>query len=271
VGNDANSGKSPDQPMASLAALLRAYPITAGDTIFVDTGNYVATSDAVLPASDGGTAAAPALIIGPTNGGAAVINRNNTAAGTDVLDDAAAGNVTVQGLVFTGADDGIDLAGAPAGFTLLNDTIYGNSQEGIYLPGAATVNGLAITGSAIHDNSAPGISLQGTLVGVTLTNDLVYDNASDGIDMSIYGQPVISGGAVYGNSGTGISVRSGIVEGVTVHGNTRDGIDGNPYYGTVLISGNTVYANGGTGISSPGTVTGWPVSRPSPHSVPPTK
>ncbi len=30
-GNDANSGKSPDQPVASLAALLRAYPIGPGD------------------------------------------------------------------------------------------------------------------------------------------------------------------------------------------------------------------------------------------------
>ena len=78
VGNDANSGKSPDQPMASLAALLRAYPIGPGDTIYVDTGNYVATSDAVLPAGDGGTAADPALIIGPTNGGTVVINRDNT-------------------------------------------------------------------------------------------------------------------------------------------------------------------------------------------------
>ena len=58
IGNDANSGKSPDQPMASLAALLRAYPIGPGDTIFVDPGNYVATSDAVLPVGDGGTAAA---------------------------------------------------------------------------------------------------------------------------------------------------------------------------------------------------------------------
>ena len=75
VGNDANSGKSPDQPMASLAALLRAYPIGPGDTIYVDTGNYVATSDAVLPAGDGGTTIDPALIIGPTNGGTVVINR----------------------------------------------------------------------------------------------------------------------------------------------------------------------------------------------------
>ncbi len=40
VGNDANSGKSPDQPMASLGALLRAYTLTAGDTVYIDTGSY---------------------------------------------------------------------------------------------------------------------------------------------------------------------------------------------------------------------------------------
>ena len=40
AGDNATSGKSPDQPMASLAALLSAYPVGPGDTIHVDTGTY---------------------------------------------------------------------------------------------------------------------------------------------------------------------------------------------------------------------------------------
>ena len=55
VGNDANSGKSPDQPVASLGALLRAYSLHAGDTVYVDTGNYTLATDLTLGAADSGT------------------------------------------------------------------------------------------------------------------------------------------------------------------------------------------------------------------------
>ena len=40
VGNDANSGKSPDQPMASLNALIAAYDLDPGDVVHIDTGTY---------------------------------------------------------------------------------------------------------------------------------------------------------------------------------------------------------------------------------------
>ena len=41
TGNNANSGKSPDQPMASLAALLAAYDLDPGDVVHVDTGRII--------------------------------------------------------------------------------------------------------------------------------------------------------------------------------------------------------------------------------------
>ena len=40
-GDNAHSGKSPDAPMASLAALLAAYDLGSGDVIYVDTGTYL--------------------------------------------------------------------------------------------------------------------------------------------------------------------------------------------------------------------------------------
>ncbi|NIP96312.1 MAG: hypothetical protein GWO24_23915, partial [Akkermansiaceae bacterium] len=40
VGNNFNTGKSPDQPMASLFALFSAYLVESGDTVHIDTGNY---------------------------------------------------------------------------------------------------------------------------------------------------------------------------------------------------------------------------------------
>ena len=64
VGNDANSGKRPDQPMASLAALSRAYSFQAGDTIYVDTGSYQSLRNIRL-----GPQASGVRIQGPTGAG----------------------------------------------------------------------------------------------------------------------------------------------------------------------------------------------------------
>ncbi|HEY9108125.1 MAG TPA: right-handed parallel beta-helix repeat-containing protein, partial [Roseateles sp.] len=54
VGSNANSGLSADSPMASLAALLRAYQLKAGDVVYVDTGNYQLASNIVLDAAESG-------------------------------------------------------------------------------------------------------------------------------------------------------------------------------------------------------------------------
>ena len=63
-GSDANSGKDPAQPMASVAALLTAYPnIGIGDTIHVGPGTYTLVKTMVLTASQSGV-----TISGPTSG-----------------------------------------------------------------------------------------------------------------------------------------------------------------------------------------------------------
>ena len=56
IGNDLNSGKTPDAPMASLAALVRAYALGPGDTVHIDTGTYTLLSDVVLAQGDSGDA-----------------------------------------------------------------------------------------------------------------------------------------------------------------------------------------------------------------------
>ena len=261
AGNDANSGKSPDQPMTSLAALLRAYPIGPGDTIYVDTGNYVASSDAVLGAADAGTTADPALIIGPTNGGTVVLDRNNTSAGIGVIDVIGGANVTVENLELTGAAYGIDFTSASTGMTLENDSIFGNAVGGIFTDNnqPPSIANLTIEDSAIYDNIGPGISLQDGVASALLLNDLVYDNTSnlgDGIDaVSLNGTVTITGGAVDDNSGTGIYARGAVtIDDAQVHGNAKDGIDASVYTTGVplIVSGNTVYSNAGIGIDSSG-------------------
>ena len=104
IGDNANSGKSPDAPMASLAALLRAYDIDPGDTIYVDAGTYQLTQNILITAQDSGL-----RIVGP-DGAVALLNRGNTGGSSYVIELQNADDVTLEHLWLTGAYDG-DLCG----------------------------------------------------------------------------------------------------------------------------------------------------------------
>ena len=82
-GDNANTGKLPNSPMRSLAALLRAYDLDPGDTIHVDTGTYGRLlTNAVLTAEDSGV-----TFQGPTSPGhAAVLTRSTSAVGSRGLE-----------------------------------------------------------------------------------------------------------------------------------------------------------------------------------------
>ena len=74
IGNNANDGKTAATPMASLAALLRAYDLDADDVIYLDTGTYNLATNILLEAQDSGV-----TIRGPQLAGhAAILNRGNT-------------------------------------------------------------------------------------------------------------------------------------------------------------------------------------------------
>ena len=59
-GDNAASGKDPSQPMASLGALLNAYTLGPGDTIYVAAGSYTPLTNLVVPS--GVTVMAPAAL-----------------------------------------------------------------------------------------------------------------------------------------------------------------------------------------------------------------
>src|SRR5213079_150730 len=60
VGNNANSGTTPADPMASLSALLAAYELGFGDTVYVDSGVYNLPTNIRITNADSGVA-----IVGP--------------------------------------------------------------------------------------------------------------------------------------------------------------------------------------------------------------
>ncbi|MCW5626307.1 MAG: right-handed parallel beta-helix repeat-containing protein, partial [Burkholderiales bacterium] len=106
VGNNANDGKTAATPMASLAALLRAYDLDANDIIYVDTGVYSLTTNILLDAQDSGVTIQGAQ----QSGHATVLNRGNTAGTAFVIEMAGADDVTLRHLTLTGASSGFVVA-----------------------------------------------------------------------------------------------------------------------------------------------------------------
>jgi parallel beta-helix repeat protein len=239
VGNNANSGKSPGAPMASIEAVLNDYPLVAGDTIYVDNGTYTLFHNIDIPVADSGV-----IIQGPSvSGTSAVLNRNSTGSNDYVFYLLpAVQNITLADLSITGAYFGINsplIEGTTtltSGITVENDQIYSNANHGI---DTGFTNNWTITGNVIHDNGFDGINLQsGT---GTITNNTIYNESGDGIFFStpVSGVPanLVSGNTVYGN-GSGIYVDGVTVTGNFVHDNTSMGIYADTYS---VVTGNTVW------------------------------
>ncbi len=162
VGNNANSGVSPDAAMASLSALLRAYDLGPGDTVFVDTGTYTPIRDIILAANDSGTgpgASEQFLITGPTDAAkVALFDRGTTATSADVFRFTGADWVTLSHLSLTNASIGVELVTASASDHITLDylDISQTKRQGVLINSGNT--GLTVSNSYIHGQVNPNDS-----------------------------------------------------------------------------------------------------------------
>ncbi|QEG01889.1 Bifunctional hemolysin/adenylate cyclase precursor [Stieleria maiorica] len=281
AGDNAANGRSPSTPMASIAALLRAYDLNPGDTIYVDTGTYDLLANIVIDAEDSGV-----RIVGPTEvGKAAILDRGNTNAGSYVFDLVGTDSVTLSNLSISGADSGIHL-GTSAGntnTTIVGNDLFGNQTHGVVVFGGNTDT--LIEGNSVHDNVYYGLRIDGDRTTVsgnrvyanqsgvsagytgqqtqrTIIDNVVHSNTSQGIYLYGFNTEAIDN-EVYGHSsGVGIQMEPGsVARGNVVHGNdvgigtqygatvdsnwvydNRIGIRTTSGYDTVLV-GNRVYSN----------------------------
>ena len=127
VGSDSNSGTSPSAPMLTLQALLAAKDLEPGDTVFVDAGNYVLGSSAVIDATDAGNASARVIIQGVP--GKTILDRNDTVSSSAACLLISGSYVSVDGLHCTRAYKGISITGSSINVT--NSRIDGCSYRSI--------------------------------------------------------------------------------------------------------------------------------------------
>jgi len=222
LGDNANSGKSPESPMASVSALLRAYDLGPGDVIHVDTGHYLLPTNIVINAADAGVE-----IRGPEGENLqAVLDRANTSGGSYVFDLQGAQGVILSNLSMTGGQYGIyaDRDSDSTHVTIRDSRIYGNEQYGAYLRSS---------------NDDP-----------LLLNNRVYDNGGTSYSgVYLQGDRAVVSGGLYSGSRTGIQIigSGSLVEGVEVTGNSLTGIDASG--NDTVVRDSLVYENGRTGIS----------------------
>jgi len=273
VGDDRNTGKSPDVPMASLRALLAAYDLGPGDTIYVDTGDYALLSNVLIDAEDSGVS-----IQGPVQEGhRAQMDRGNTSSGSYVFELDDADGVMLSNLSMTGAYHGVYSSSDSDSdeLTIADCEIYGNSGHGVYLE--SSNDNLALTGCDIYSNgsyiedepsASHGIYSRGE--GAILSDNDVHESFDRGVYVT-GARSVVDSNRVWGNlsegiyaTGVDIVVSSNVVysnaeagiyagDGTLAIGNEVYGHDGEALAGIVVCSAkaieNEVYGNN-TGIST---------------------
>ena len=272
VGNDANSGKTPDAPMANLASLLSLYKLQPGDTVYIDSGTYNLSSNLVLGAGVSGTPANPINFVGAGN--STILARAGTAVSTDVIDVNGAHDLSFSNLALTGGLDGFDINdfsnSANISLSGLDVSKFGgvNFNNGIFVGVGST--GFSLTNSFIHDpvggSNQIGLKLSDPTnyqtLNATVTGN-TFKNLGYGVEGGYNNNVTISNNTFLNNSVAGISVAQSIVNGAilnvtnnVVTGGGGVGIYvGASYSGSVVASGNKVsgIANG-TGIQVQGGV-----------------
>ncbi len=271
AGDNTHSGLAPDEPMASLRALLAAYDLGAGDVVHVDTGRYDLVAPVEIGAADAGV-----TIRGPADH-VAVLDRANVDSNTISLEDAD--GVTLRDLYVTGAYNGIRIAGGSSNVRLESVTAYDNSHVGVLIAGAdseyaeivdcicyGTVGsgstdqnyGVRVYGryATVRDSGlfhvggvmGTGVSLENSAVGGVVTGNDLHDNQR-GVN-AYNGQFEVADNDVHDNT-IGMDLTDTSPEAYSpVHGNevhaNGTGIDTNGYEDTY---NNVVHDNAGDGIS----------------------
>ncbi len=244
VGDNANSGKSPSAPMASLQALLNAYSLGSGDVVYVDAGTYNLIQNVVIGPQHAGV-----RIQGPSTG-VALLNRGNTNYDAYAIDVQHAANVTLDHLSITGGYVGINLAdnSQSSGLTVSNSTVFANVNRGISI--GSTNDSATITGSTFYGipGGSPSDDQSNSIYGLGANDLIVSGNQlfdAQNENVRIQGQRItVNANEAYGGS-TGIYlIGSGTVTGNQVHDNRSLGILASPSgAGNILVTGNTVYAH----------------------------
>ena len=259
IGDNFNSGLSPALPKATLAALLAAYDLAPGDTVYVDTGAYVLPEALFIDSDDTGAAGQSVAFIGSDNAAGTLLRAADSSQDVIYLSAPGFGYVRFERLRLTGGRHGLYARGSVdspmPGIEVVQCVAYSNTgnsaSSGIYLRDCAAA---VVTDCEAYGNRGYGLRIY-TCNGVTLArNRCDRQTAATGSGINVFqgSNVVLEENRCNGNGQYGIYVGAAYstLAGNVCSSNGSDGVS----LGAVgcRLLDNTVFANGGYGFYTPG-------------------
>lgn len=192
-GSAANSGLTNSAPLDDPATAFQLYPITAEDTVYIDTGYYEVTNSMVLGEVNRGLSNGIIRILGSTNsvrGGSLLDGGGYVAYGLQMMDTRY---VKVSHLRFTGFDTGVRVNNSlHCDFSWIE--AFANRSDGIAVQ--TLVDGL-FSHSSSWGNGGWGLSIGGSGLIAEWANGVLWNNQRGGIDLGngslgLYNSVVVS-------------------------------------------------------------------------------
>ncbi len=262
VGNDANSGKSPSTPMASIEALLNTYDLNPGDTVYVDSGLHLIPRDIVISNSDSGV-----RFVGPADR-SAILSRVGGNSGNSLFRLDNSDNVTFENIDFRAnggaAIRAFDVQGVGNGSDNLTvrNSFFTNNAWGIHLgegnhfasildsnfDGGPTRNqssairvlgnNAVVTGNMFSRNGVGGgITVHLAQNGLVESNQFI-DNTATNVLVST--GSIVRSNIIRDGFGNGVSATAATVENNTIF---NMGVFGNPGFPLGGITGFGLFRN----------------------------
>ena len=222
AGSDVNPGTTSNAPKATVRAILDAYDLEPGDTIYLDTGHYTAMSNILFASGDGGAGGAYVSLAGSPYG---VTVGGGTTSGCYGVAVSNADFVRVVGVTFTGGWNGVFLRGANH-CVFSNIAVRGAASSGVrvwYGDGHA-FDRLEVSGCGGH-----GVLMDIEADGNSITHGVIWSNAGNGVRAEAF-------------RGAGFA-RSNRVEHCTIAWNSNHQVYVTGY-GEVWLSNSIVVASG---------------------------
>lgn len=151
-------------PKDSLAHVIAAHTLSAGDTVYVDTGLYVLTNQLSFTYRERGLAGAPVEILGSTNNlaGGTVLDRANSLADTMLLSFAP--SIHFRNLEFRNGRNGLLIQNSPE-LLLERVVVRDHSLTGVDIPSSSP--NVAVRNSFFFNNLFRALSVGGTNLSLT--------------------------------------------------------------------------------------------------------
>lgn len=191
-GDDANDGRTPGTPKATLRAILDSYDLGPGDIVYIDTGIYELAGNVEITEQDQGSAEIPVLFLASPYG--VTFERGNTGSGAygwhvnqaDRVEIRTAfsdrlPSVPQRWMRITGAYTGIFLQGADHAKIERLD-VSGNAGYGIYLMGSDHV---VCRNALVTGNGSTGLFVRESAEGSFVNNTIAANGGMH--EVALYG------------------------------------------------------------------------------------